>query len=525
MKIWTPPKGSKIVFEIGRLTGVPSDVLRKGNADKWAEVPRRAFCKEFNRKFERYRHDTIPLSDPRWPEMLDWIEDLTKRGEGGVGRGSGNGLGIWWMEAPKPKPTDRTAWFPLCTGRNEIRSPNRSPNARHFVRREPGRNTWGFVLLASAEFKNAVDTAGLTGLAFLPLADWDGWWQVWATQPLGRGLDHPLVDPEKLVARADPDQPILEPRRRGEPCAWIRYLREDAQITSPTIARLVALGDDQWCRIAGPHRVVREHLPQTDFAYSQWTCEEDHPPDWVGRRFRDICCNHRAREVLIDAGVMKPSHFTTPILTIPETDADTEVLDRTIRHPLPLPVFTAEEAAAEAKRRASIRSAPTPKRTTPPKSAAALLATLNARIDDGSPPWTPLRDHARQHKKFRGSRFFVSLPDALKQLTDVLPVELEVPGDDEDEEPEFELELSPPHHPTWLEQDAPHDDPEHPSPHDIVFAQTGCGDWFAIRSTDPAMPTDAKVTWWDHETFTPRDQWPDVATFIAYLLEIADRTQ
>lgn len=74
-----------------------------------------------------------------------------------------------------------------------------------------------------------------------------------------------------------------------------------------------------------------------------------------------------------------------------------------------------------------------------------------------------------------------------------------------------------------LDKDAPRDSPEHPSPDHIVFAQTGYGDWFAIRSTDPAMPADSQVTWWDHETFAPRDQWPSVAFFLAYLIEMSDR--
>jgi hypothetical protein len=522
MQAWSPPKGSKITFRIGRLTDVPGQVLREGNPQRWGEAPHRAFCNEFGLKFERYGSETIPLHDPRWPAMLDWIADLTERGEGGL-RSKAGGNGIWWMEAPEPRGTDKSAWFPLSTGPTEIRHPQRPPRGRHFVSRPAGKSTWGALYLASQEFKQAVEDAGLTGLGFLPLPNWDGWWQVWATEPLGRGIDHPLVDPQKLAARADPTQPILAPRRRGEAWAWIKYLRDDARIADPTIARLLALGDDYLCRITGPRRFIREHLPETDFAYSEWTYEEDEPLEWVGRRMRDICCNQRAREILIDAGVMERGHFRTPSLVTPEAEADAPILDVTIGHPLPLPVFTAEEAAEERER----RLAPRPVRTSPsksaPKTAEEILAALTARHEEGSATWKPLRDDAERLMEFRSAPLFAALPRSLTRLVDLLPVEVEVWSGDEDEEPEFEFELGTPQSPDWLDQHAPRDAAEAPSPDDIVFAGTGCGDWFAIRATDPKLPADAKVTWWDHETFAPKDEWPTVASFVEHLVSMSDR--
>jgi hypothetical protein len=291
----------------------------------------------------------------------------------------------------------------------------------------------------------------------------------------------------------------------------------------PTIARLVALGDDEWCRITGPRRFVQEHLPKTDFAYSEWTYPEDEPLGWVGRRMRDLCCNQRARRVLINAGVMKPAHFGTPFLIVPEAQTDADVLDVTIEHPLPLPVFTAEEAAAERERRLAARARVPMPGGPAPKTTTEVLDLLGQRLDDGSASWEPLRADAKRLKKFRGAPLFAALPESLKRLIELLPIEVEAWSGNDDEDPEFEFELGMPAAPDWLDEDAPRGSPEAPSPDDIVFAGAANGDWFAIRATDPRLPADARVTWWDHETFAPKDEWPTVASFVNYLIAMLDR--
>lgn len=512
MHIWTPPKASRIVFDVDLLGDLPSEVIRRGQATRWRRERRGPFYEKFNLPFSGHGHTTLPINDPRWPAMLDEIAELT--GRGGVGI---RGFGVWWLEEPRPRAATKSAWFELSAGPAAIRDPTRAPGGRHLVSREYAG--YASRTLATEAFRRAVEESGLRGLQFLPLEDWDGWFQVWTTNPLGRGLDHPLVDPNKLHTKADPDRPILADRRRGEPWAWIKYLWDDIDIGSPTVARLVQLGDDQLCRICGPRRYVQDHLPETDFAYTDWTWQEDEPLTSHGRAERNICCNHRARRVLIDAGVMKPSHFCDPIAIVPADRANAEILDRTIDHPLPPPVFTTEEASAELATRTAgpIASKQQALPTTP-----QVVDLLARRMATGAGPWQALREHPELLDRIRTSPLFQLMPESWKQVLPLLPIAIE---SDEDDEDPFEFEPVPPESPAWLNDVSKlASDPEC-APHrtDIVIASTGWGDWFAIRRSDPRLPADAQIAWWDHETLAPRDEWPTVASFVAYLVEECHR--
>jgi hypothetical protein len=518
MHTWTPPKHGKIVFEVDLQSDrvVPREVARRGQYLKWQRDRRRPFYKKFDLPFDNYGFTTLRLDDTRWPEMLDEIARLTKRGAVGI-----RGHGIWWLEEPAPRPSNKSAWFEFCAGRREIKGPHRPPGGRHFVSRHYNK-LYTSLQLVSERFREVIQQSDLTGLDFLPLEDWDGWYQVWATAPLGRGLDHPLVDPAKLKAKADPDRPIIKPRRRGEPWAWVKYLWDEYEINHPYLARFIELGDDRAARIVGPRRYVEEHLPETDFAYTQWDWQPDRELPWHGRAFRNICCNQRARRFLIDAGLMKPSHFRDPIATIPAAKADSEILDRTINHPIPLPTFTPDEAAEELKRRQAAKRAG-PKRATPrPSTTKEVVDLLTKRLANGADPWEPLREDPKLLKRIQASKLYKQLPDSWKQVLPLLPIAIE---SEEDGDELFEFEPVPPESPSWLEDVSKlASDPDAaPRKDDIQIATTGYGDWYAIRSDDPKLPADARITWWDHETLAPSDEWPTVASLVSHLIEVCDR--
>lgn len=103
----------------------------------------------------------------------------------------------------------------------------------------------------------------------------------------------------------------------------------------------------------------------------------------------------------------------------------------------------------------------------------------------------------------------------------LLPLIPKYINDDTDENG-LEFECGTPHDDDWHKQNES-DDPDGPLEGDIVIAWSPNGDWFAIRPTDPAMPEDATVTWWNHETLRPHQEWLTISSFVAELIEVSDK--
>lgn len=387
--------------------------------------------------------------------------------------------------------------------------------------------------MASEPFLAAVRAAGLTGLATLPLTESRAddpmrWYEVFAEHPIGRGLDHPLCDPGKLAR--DRFKGLPPERRWGEEVAWLTATRDDVAIENPVVLDLIRLAPTKFFRVNGPQRFVREHLPMADFAYKGWGFNADKGPGAEGRPIRSICCNARGRKALIDAGVMKPSRFDA-VATITAADAvaqDCAILDRTVPHSVPPPIYTADEAAAERARREAALAAAATSPASPRLAFASTgeaAAYLERRLANGTATWTPARDTGG-FDAIRSSDLFASTPDSWQRLAPLLPLEVCDEGETDDD-PGMDLELAEPQWNDWLGYDHDPDDPpdpdETPSADDLIIATTPFGDWYAFRKTDPALPADARITHWDHETTLPADQWPTVAAFAAAIIEAADR--
>lgn len=519
MHVWTPPRGSKVVLAIGLIDPERASPEVRGALGEFAltEAYVRPFYEKFGIPWNEYRHLTVRLSDERLPAMVDEIERMTSHGVVGVRQS-----GLWWLEEPRPRATDRTAWFGLCSATAPRRAFSRVPEDRHYVRREMGESSYHSIEVASDRFRQVVEDAGLRGLGFLPLEDVDGWHQVWATSPLGRGLDHPLIDPAKIVATRNRGLPYYPERQWGEACAWVKYFWDDATIEHPLVARLVELGDDNLCRINGPERFVREHLPDADFAYFYWGWNPDGKLGRFGRRRAWLYCSHRAREVLVEAGVMQQRWFHASVSTVAAEKAGSAILDRTNPHPIPVPTFTEAEAAAERERREAARKANPPVLTQRRFTSIEMAAReLRRRIEDGTATWTPFEAEGELLAQIQASADWGRLPEAWKALLPLLPVEV-----DREEEAEgvFEFAVAAPRVRDWLEgQEFDDDDPnERPSEDDLVIGTTIYGDWFAFRTSDPLLPADARVVLWDHETLCIEDQWSSVVAFVEFLIEVCD---
>lgn len=509
---WTPPPRSIAVLSIdafdgpyheslaapGRMTVTQCDVALADFLDRFRLKRSESFIK-------------IPVDDPR---LVDVLSALAESRDKRMLR-----LKAGWIEEPSPRASDSHAWFELSTGPTEFKSPRRASAGSHFAWRD-GQH------VASEAFRCAVRDAGLTGLAWLPLEDACAddpvqWHEVYAEHPIGRGLDHPLVDRGKLDA-SKLKYGFDMMRRWGEPIAWFKHLRDEVVIRSEGAIALATPTTANF-RVAGPYRFVREYLPHTDFAYRGWGFARDKGPGHKGRPVRSISCNARARAGLIESGVMKPTRFR-PLATVADRDAGAEILDRVISGPIPPPVYTHEEALVElAKRERSLASRVRSASSISFDDLGAAIEHLSRRLREGSLPWIPSGNTAA-FDKTRASELFARTPTAWQRLTPYLPLEFSVI--DPDDGNTFDFVLQPPEWNEWLAY-APGERPpdEEPSAEDLVIARTPYGDWYAFRKTDPLLPHDARIVRWDHETMQIGEEWASVAALVALLLDLGLRAQ
>lgn len=456
-------------------------------------------------------HNTLLLSDDRWPQLLELVQASEAAGR--------LALMSCWIDEPESSAAKST-WFKVHCGPAEFRSATREPRNSHYAWRMGA-------MVASERFVEVVRAHELGGLEILLLEDPAPsspmkWYQVFSTRPIGRGLDHPLVDPDKLE-KEKKGQGFDLARRQGEPTAWLRYWKDDVEFEQPlvpTLAGVMRPRFGRYFRVSGPTRVVSEFIPRTDFAYGDWGFQDGlRKENPFAGRSRQLFCSARARKALIDSGLMKPSKFE-PVMVVPEREAFAVVLDRTVQAAMPLPVFSEEEAAVEQRRRIqSNASRVAEPRRTHFASIEDAVRTLERRFQAGSLPWNPAGQSA-EVKAICSSPNFALAPLAWRVLLPWLPVSIEVAGE-EGEAIEFRLEI--PDWNDWLMEGNTDDGDERPSDQDLVLARTPYGDWFSIRATDPLLPSDAVLTHWDHETLSAAESWKNISAFAADLLDRAGR--
>ncbi|MBY0312360.1 MAG: hypothetical protein K2W85_09845 [Phycisphaerales bacterium] len=507
--IWTAPVGSKVTLSVAPpLTSDRGSRVSVGGLSY--QQSQAEIAKLFGRfGFERNSSPFVVLEvdDPRWRDLLDAIADLSRKGIGC--------LKAAWVDEPEPSSSDPHAWFELSTGPADFHSPARAPAALCYGERFGQK-------VISEEFRRVVDENGLTGLSFLPLEDAYPddprvWCEVYAEKPIGRGLDHPLIDPTKLIAahsaeRSDPAH------RCGEPMARFEYMRENVRMQNPFIAALFGTAISSF-RVHGQQRFVREHLPATDFAYLGWTRRPAPNDKFPWRWIESISCNARTRKLLIEAGILKAHRFKT-LCVVPASDATSEILDRTVSLPVPPPAYTQAEASAERARRAVKIASRKPYTTLRFSSTKDAAAYLERRLSDGSATWTPARESS-YFAEIQSSELFARTPDAWKRLAPLLPED--VYGDYLCPHGKLDFGMMVPE---WNQYSAfsPGESPseEEPSDIDINFGGSGNGDWFSFRSDDPLMPADARVVFWDHERSAIADEWPNIAAFAAHIVAACD---
>jgi hypothetical protein len=465
----------------------------------------------------------MPLDDPRWAILLT---EFYKRHADGRIR-----CAACWITEPEPRSDDPSTWYNPLVPDLELTASARVRGNTHLARVGPS-------IVASDKFLKAVGDAGLTGLGVLPWRrEWHanlmGWSQIYALQPMGRGIDHPMFDRRKhdlSSARFAPDPScasgysianVYERDIDTRESRWGSLLRGDVRIDHPIIQRLMELQPPGF-RFDGPTRFIREFVPDTDFAYNRWEGRGASRAGRDGRRGRDICCSHRARDILVAAGVLAPSKLI-PIATIPESDADNEVLDRTIEHPLPLPTFTEAEAEHERARR---RSSPSTPARAPEEfaSVSEAITKIEARLRNGTATWTPARD-STEFDRVRGDANWPSLPECWRLIAPLLPFATPDPADDDDDRLDpIEFEMCAPERKAPARDNLQGDELASASPPQgyLVIGRTPYGDRFLVPVAESDASADVPVARWDHESDSIDHDWPSIAAFVSELVQSCD---
>ena len=508
MFTWTAPPRSKVVIAI---ESFEPKYIRPPDGPA-VEAPNPPLD-ELIERYELKRSSTfarLSVTDSRGPTLIREVSALQ---EEHVAR-----LRAAWVEEPEPL-FERAEWFQLLSGASEWKSAKRARPNQHYGWRDGQR-------VCSLRFVEVVRQLGLSGLEFLPLEDKphagvDPWFEVYATQPIGRGLDHPLLDSVKHTAKLISGKFDLA-RRWGEPIVWQQFIREDAHFVDPFIQSLLAVWPPYF-RIAGEPRFVREHLPMTNFAYTGWGFDRDKGFGFKGRPIRSLCCNRSACGALIEAGLMKKSLFT-PLNVVPSSEAHAEVLDRTIEGSVPPPMYLPDEAARERARRETVIAGQTAVESSLTfRTLGEALQYLKSRLSNGTASWSPAADDP-EFVAMTKSHLWKRTPRAWQQVANFLPLEFEFHDHANNELIGFAL--AEPSWNDWLSDAEEDRDPdERPSNEDLVIARTMWGDWYCVRKGDPLLPDDARVRHWDHETLSVSEEWPNIAAFVSSVIDWCDRAK
>ncbi len=488
MRPWAPPPGTIAEFRL------KDDASAAAVASVGITIPRDGYCK-------------LRLSDKRWPALLDALTAVLP--------GEDHLFTSNWFIEPEPKTAD-AEWFIPWPAR-ELENVRTAPADLHYAYRRG-------LYLCSDRFIATIESHGLTGLDWLSLTechpdDPRQWFELFATTPLGRGLDHPLFN-RAAYEVGYKNRPFDMSRRHGQDSTRGGHDGLD-RIDDPLLRRIIAASPPKQFNIRGPRRFVREFLPATDFAYCGWASDRDRGPGSDGRQARTICCNARARQILLDAGLLTAFRFQ-PLLIVAEADANAPILDREIDAPLPPPVYTPSEAAAERTRRAAAPLPPPPPRRPRLKfkSFDHAIRTLQHRLDNGTTSWLPAQRDPDAASILEAIALS-DVTDAWRIISPLLP--LRVVDEDEDGGSPFIFEMCAPRRNDWLPVATPEGRNKRPSSDDLVIGESPFGDDFTVRRTDPNWPRDARVYLWDHETASINRQWPGIVAFIAYLIDLCDR--
>src|SRR5678815_44326 len=138
MRVWSPPKGSKVVFRLRSRSGA---------------LPLVNLLCSVHLMYLEHGFHRLAVTDPRWQAILPHVGD---RGD--------CAFESCWVDEPRPRPDFENGWFELSPGPGEFRTPARAPESQNYAWRD-------LVAVASERFVKLVERRNLSGLGWIPFKD------------------------------------------------------------------------------------------------------------------------------------------------------------------------------------------------------------------------------------------------------------------------------------------------------------------------------------------------------------------
>lgn len=207
----------------------------------------------------------------------------------------------------------------------------------------------------SGEFVAACERAGLRGIEFLECRNAGRkaappWYAALPAHALGHGVDHPWFDRDRWVPHVRHHAiRRFDGINTGQSQFHQFWLRKEAQ-SEPLVRQMLELcpmpaepesGLFGLSFVMAPRYLARVQ-PKDDFAYVPWG--ED-GPNREGKmmRFRQLAVRRRARDVLVEAGLVKQRDFLR-LRSISQPEPG--VVDLDAKYPPPPPMYSAKELSA-----------------------------------------------------------------------------------------------------------------------------------------------------------------------------------
>lgn len=479
-----------------RLEAIPGGALHGVYALDQTKATSRAdeiwleFCASVKAPINSFQWVEIDFDSPKFETLVQELIALLAR----------EPLKIEWADVgfgPGERAAEEAEWHYICGWAEppsaflygEYRmSPTQTPACKA-DKAPPGAHM--MYQLVSEKFKAVVEANGFSGAEFLWMQDVGKckamqWYKLVPQYRIGLGFDHPWFDP----AKADELQ-----TKNGEPIISIRQFRNDqlrpgVAFTEPWKNKFIQLCSPGCLTYCFPEPVLREFLPQSDFAVAAE---------------RHICVTRRVRDVLLRERLIQQME-TGPLLITDTAPPGVKCYDtkeiwmRPVVSPEELRLIKENEAKLWAKHLANPKPPRVPsldrslkllkkaKKNAPDdfecKASPADIAAVNAALPYPLPAaWEKVLAVAEVFM-FAGGEFEVVLLSRLVEYQNETRDCLET-GD-----------------PAAM-------------PSKVLFFTHGAGGDFHCFDLDSLQPDgECRVLLISHEKMEPEAEWPSIAEFI-----------
>jgi hypothetical protein len=372
-------------------------------------------------------------------------------------------------------------------------------------------------VFVSEKFMNVVKENNLTGIDFVWVKDVgrfkaNQWYIPVAINALGRGFDHPWFNPLTLKGSSS-NQPIEPEFRCGTNNFNISQIKKNNVFDRELQHDIISLFDQDVLSIISFRRILRDYVPNTDFAFVWHSTDYERKRGDCGVFFqekdmlckqRGLCISRRAKEILIKSKLITESDLET-IKVYDSIPDGIELLDGKSQLPSPFFSFTnidfddlKEKAEAEWVK-FSLKQKPI-KKITFNQALKCLLETKKIRPEDFN----------KAPSKNEINKVNVKLPSYWVEILEksdgcYLNSECTLV-------PMREIEQFSQDRQGYSEEVY-----EDYAQNLIHIAHSMNGDWYSLEITTDA-PTDSKVLRISHETCEPIEEWDTIAMFIFDML-------